>query len=685
MVAVKHPRRPPWLTKRRVRVAVRWLAVVTGLGLGGLALLVVYGVALIDGAFRSGQGTASTIVVSAPLRLVRGDPWTAAALRDALARRGIRGSTAEPPRAGEAFLGGPSIVLERSLLEENVEVVLRPSDAGLALATRDGRLLAAATVRPMILGTTAPEGVVRWPVQLDRMSPILLTAVVDIEDRGFLSHAGLSFRGLLRAAWSDVLAGGARQGGSTITQQLAKNLLLKPARTLPRKILEAWLAGLIEYRYDKRTILEVYLNRIYLGQDGGWQILGVGAGAHYYFGKPVHALELDEAALLAGLIAAPNRFDPFTHRQVALGRRNAVLAAMVRSGHLSADLEERIARLPLPEAPRRLRWQPAAHALDVLLAAAVPQGELRTCLDPDVQAAVTAACETAIPDLEKRHLRLRELVALGDPIQVAAVVLAPSGRILGLQGSRTGGPGELDRALAARRSVGSLVKPFTVATAILHGWSPDDPLEDEPISMPVGSEVWEPKNNDGTFRGTTSVREALVLSLNVPMVSLGLAVGLDKVAGTLRTVGFEVAQPTPAALLGAFPATPMQVARAFAVFGNGGSLPQPTLQEDAVVSPVPVLDPGVVGKVLTLLEEVPVRGTAAALAGRVEGRLACKTGTTDGRRDSWFAAVRPRCVVVVWVGSDGNRETGLYGATGALEVFKAIDARLPAVWKQDEQ
>jgi penicillin-binding protein 1B len=263
-------------------------------------------------------------------------------------------------------------------------------------------------------------------------------------------------------------------------------------------------------------------------------------------------------------------------------------------------------------------------------------------------------------------------------------VIAPDGRVLGLRGSRAGIPGELNRVIAAHRPVGSLVKPFVVASALLAGWSPEDPLKDEPLTVQVGNEVWEPRNNDGKFRGDVSVGDALVGSLNVPMVRLGLDVGVDNVVRTLRSVGFEVPGPTPATLLGAFSASPMQVARAYAVFAAAGLLPRPTYREPAGSRPQPVLDSGVAGSVLALLEEVPRRGTAASLAGKVVGRLGCMTGTTDDRRDSWFAAVRPRCIVVVWVGSDGNRETGLYGATGALEVFKAIDARLPTVWKLGE-
>jgi penicillin-binding protein 1B len=675
-------RRPAWMTRRRVRVTVRWAAGL--LGLGATALFVVYGVALVDSAFRSGPGTPSTVVLSAPLVLSAGEPWSTAGLVEAMTRRGVRRCVGASPRAAEIAVSGPAVLLGPALVAEGTVVTLRPGASGLVVAAMDGRLLASVTVLPAVLGTTAPGDVVCWPTRLEDMAPSLLTAVVDVEDRTFLTHGGLSLRGLLRAAWRDLVAGGTRQGGSTITQQLAKVMMLKPARTVPRKVLEAWLAALIEYRYDKRTILESYLNRIYLGQDGGWQIQGVAPAAHFYFGKRVGTLEPEEAALLAGLIAAPNRFDPFAHPDAARGRRGAVLQAMLQAGHLDPGHAELLARSPLPESPRRLRWPPAAHALDLALEGSPPPGALRTSLDPDVQVAVSSGCDSAMAELERRSARLRELAALGDPVQVGAVVMSPDGRILGLRGSRAGLPGELDRVTAAHRPVGSLVKPFVVATAFLKGWSADSPLQDEPLAVTVGKEVWEPRNNNGRFRGVVSVREALVSSLNVPMVRLGLDVGVERVVQTLRDVGFTVSDPAPATLLGALAATPLQMAAAYAVFASKGALPRPALKEALLSRPRPVLDPSVARSVLALLEEVPRSGTAASLAGRVEGRLGCKTGTTDDRRDSWFAAVRPRCVVVVWVGSDANRETGLYGATGALEVFRAIDARLPAVFKQGD-
>jgi penicillin-binding protein 1B len=662
-----------------VRVALRWAAVLAGIGLAGVALLLVYGVALVDHAVSAGARSASARLLSAPLLVRAGEVWDASVLRASLERRGLTAARLTTPGPGEFVAAGDGLVIAAG--EGGGAIPVRATAAGVVIGGGAGDPGGAIEVRPMTVGATAPGDVVRWPVPLAAMSPHLITAVVDIEDRSFLRHGGLSLRGMVRAAVRDLLAGGVRQGGSTITQQLAKVLLLRPARTVPRKVLEAWLATLLEYRFDKRTILETYLNRIYLGQDGGWQLQGVEAAAQFYFGKRAGELALEEAALLAGLIAAPNRFDPFAHPEAALRRRDLVIAAMVREGHVEASLAARLRQAPLPAAPHRLRWPPAAHYAEAVPGLAAASGDVTCFLEPDLQAAVAAGVAAAVPALEQRHAALRRLRDDGDPLQAAVVVMAPDGRVLAVQGSRDGLPGEFNRAVQARRQVGSLVKPFVVAAALEEGWSLEASVEDAPLIVPVGTDQWSPENSDGRYRGLVTVREALVHSLNVPMVRLGLELSVPRVLTELRRVGWSPPEQRPSVLLGAFEATPVEVARAYAALGARGRLPMPAWTPAGVAPAAPALDPDGAAAVVTALREVVTRGTAASLAGAVDGELAGKTGTTDRRRDSWFVALRPRLITVVWVGTDGNRETGLYGATGALEVWRAVDARMPAVWR----
>lgn len=655
---------------------MRWTAVLAGITLSSVALLIVYGVAIVDRSMGGGLA-ASPRVLSAPLVIHAGEPWTLDALRAAVARRGIPESSGASARQGEFAVAGGALVLGGGVTVGAGEIAVVPGPAGVSIADAARRRLGTVTVRPTILGAPPQGDVVRWPVPLAEVSPLLATAVVDVEDRTFLSHAGLSMRGLARAALRDLLAGGVSQGGSTITQQLAKNIMLRPARTVARKIMEAWLASLLEYRFNKREILQAYLNRIYLGQDGGIQVQGVEAAAQLYFGKRAADLEIEEAALLAGMIAAPNRFDPFSHPEAARARREAVLAAMAREGHITADRLASATAAPLPAPGRRLRWAPAAQYVERAVQEQDAPGALATALDVDLQDAVSAGCAAGLQALEVRHAKLRALKAWGDPLQVAVVAVAPDGRVLALLGSRDGAAGQFDRATSARRQVGSLVKPFVAALALESGWHVDDALADEPLTVTFGTQTWSPQDSDGRYRGQVTLREALIHSLNVPMVRLGLAVSLPRVLDRLRRIGFAPPAGSPAVLLGAFEATPMEVARAYASLLGLGTLPRLTYASAPVGAGERVAEGGACAEIVRVLTEVPVRGTAASLAGTVRGALAAKTGTTDERRDSWFVALRPRFVMVTWVGTDANRETGLLGATGALEVWREIDRRIP--------
>lgn len=665
--------------RRGLRIAFRWLCIIGGLALASAALLVVYGVALVDRSLSAGARTSCVRILSAPLYVRAGDPWTMTTLARALALRGFRAVERAAPGPGE-FAASPAAVDLHGGRGASPEsrVRITAGAAGVRIEDDGGRAIAGVALPPTTIGTSTAYGVIRWPVSLAEIAPALLTAVVDTEDRTFLSHAGLSLRGMVRAAWRDLRAGGVREGGSTITQQLAKNLLLRPVRSVPRKVLEAWLATLIEYRYDKRVILEAYLNRVYLGQDGGVQIQGIEAAAHYYCGRRAAALSLEEAALLAGMVAAPNRFDPFSDPDEARSRRSLVLRAMVREGHLAEAARVAAESVALPGRPHRLRWPPAIHYAERAAAQRADLGELPTWLEVDVQDAVAEGCAAGLRRLERRFPRLR---GAGSPLQAAVAVVAADGRVLALTGSRDGSAGEFNRATGARRPIGSLVKPFVVAAALEAGRTLDDDVEDSPLSVPVAGGAWAPQNSDGKFRGTVTVREALVQSLNVPIVRLGLEVSLARVENALRRVGFDPPAGRPAILLGAVEASPLDVARAYATLVGGGFTPTAVMRRGERQERRAAMPAAVAAAVVEALTEVPRRGTAWSLGATTSGWLAAKTGTTDDRRDSWFVALRPGFVTVVWVGFDDNRETGLYGATGALEVWREIDGRLAPPWR----
>ncbi|MEW5877148.1 MAG: transglycosylase domain-containing protein [Acidobacteriota bacterium] len=659
---------------RRTRIVLRWLVLLCLLAVAGGLLILGWGLALVGaGMERALAAAGSPRIFASPGVLRAGEAWTSEELQFFFAAHGLPPKPCSQPRPYEVCHTGNSFLLGPGLASGQTPVVVRASGSGLELSQANTGALREITLPPRLVALLPEKDTVQWPVALEQVSPGLINSVVDLEDRGFLSHPGLSLRGVLRATVANLTSGGVKQGGSTITQQVVKLLLLRPERRMSRKVLEAFLASLLEYRYSKRQILNAYLNHVYFGQDGGVSVVGVEAASRFYFGKPARFLSLHEAAILAGMIAAPNRFNPFQHPQAAKARRAQALSALQREGHVSGEEATEAQLGPLPTAPWPLRWEAAAHFLDL-----VEGKEVITTLDPVVQEAVRAGVGASLARLWAQRPALGE--ESGDPLQVAVVVVGADGRILALQGSKQPKPGELNRALSAKRPIGSLVKPFLVARALEEGWNLETTLFDEPLAVPVGTQLWTPQNHDGRFRGAISVKEALVHSVNVPMVRLGLSLGLSQVTNTLREL--DLSPPgTPAELLGAVEASPLEVARAFTTFLAGGRLLEPW-----AVKPGrhhrQVFAPEAVRQVRRALEEVVESGTAAGFASRCGRPLAGKTGTTDNRRDSWFVALRPKFLVVVWVGTDRNRETGLYGASGAGVVWQEIDRRLPRVYKE---
>lgn len=659
---------------RKTRRWLRWTAVIFGLGLVSLVLTFLWGLVLVRQAMEHAAGSNSLRVLSRSVRIFPG--WSCQELLALLQAANFPTENCNSPKAFTVCREGTNFLFGEGLLEHTENPLHVACDSqGLKIATTSGARLQVLQMRPRLLVIVPRQDVVRWPIPLTEVSPHLINAVVDLEDRGFLSHPGLSLRGLLRAMVVNLTTGKVKQGGSTISQQVVKNLLLRPDRRVARKMLEAFLAPVLEYRYTKAQILEAYLNNVYYGQDGGIAVVGVEAASRFYFGKPARYLALEEAALLAGMLSAPNRFDPREHPQSARQRRAQALAAMVAAGHLLPSEAQEAVEKDLPGRTWPLRWGAASHFLDLLPKEKVA-GEIRTTLDPLVQQAVFEGVKAALAILDKRQA---SLASKGDPLQVAVVVLGRNGAVLGLLGSREGKPGELNRALAARRPIGSLVKPFLVAMALERGWTLDDPLLDEPLELHWQRQTWSPQNHDSLFRGLVSLEEALVHSINVPMVRLGMDLGLSEVTTLFKQLGLNP-PGTPAQLLGAVEATPLEVAAAYTPFLTGGTLVVPWAWGEPKTSREVFTKESVSGT-LQALRQVVETGTAAGFAARCHQPLAGKTGTTDRRRDSWFVGLRPQMVTVVWVGTDQNQVTGLYGATGAGLVWQEIDKRLPTAYK----
>ncbi len=531
----------------------------------------------------------------------------------------------------------------------------------------------------------------RIPVELGEVPNHLLQAVLAVEDQRFYQHHGLDVRRIGGALLANLRARRVTQGGSTITQQLAKNLFLSAERTPLRKLREAALASSLELRYDKATILTAYLNEIYFGQDGALALRGVGAAARYYFGKDVRKISLAESALLAGMIRAPNRLTPIRNERRARLRRNLVLSLMAKQGRIS----QRVA-----EQAERTRVGTRAHpgsALDARFFRDVVRAELADHL-PDRGAAVYTTLDPGLQRAAERAIG-EGLAHLGaSDVQAALVAIDPrNGDILAMVGGRDYGASQFNRATRAHRQPGSAFKPV-VALAALHKDRDHAPaftlasrVEDAPLSIRTGSGQWEPSNYDRTFRGEVTVREAIEQSLNVPFARIGLAVGPERIVATARRLGFtSPLQPVPSLALGSSEVTLLELVRAYGVFAAAGRLAttrtllgRTAPAEAPITGTAPeitaVVDPAEAYLVTSALEGVITRGTGRALdVSSRFGPLAGKTGTSNDERDAWFLAYSPTLVVGVWVGFDDGRSVGLTGAGAALPIVaRFLDQAAP--------
>ncbi len=530
----------------------------------------------------------------------------------------------------------------------------------------------------------------RIPLSLHQIPDQLVQAVLAVEDRRFYQHHGLDFRRIAGAFVANVRAGGIVQGGSTITQQLAKNLFLSADRTPIRKLREAAMALMLESRYSKAEILQAYLNEIYLGQDGARPIRGVGAAAHYYFGRDVRRISLAQAAQLAAMISAPNRYDADRHPSAARERRNMVLGLMADQHRISADAAHRAERTgvstgtnPAPSVDGRYFRDFVASALGHLPRRGV---SVYTTLDAGLQ----RAAESAV----SRALRREGL----DGAEAAVVVLDPrTGDILAMVGGTDYTRSQFNRAANAERQPGSAFKPI-VALAALQRQHDDMPeftlasvLDDEPLSVQTPGGVWQPMDYDQEFRGPVTFREAMEQSLNIPFARIGLAVGPDKVAAMGRQLGISSPlRPVPSIALGSSEVTLLELARAYGVLADEGGLAATrsilgiSHNGDSVVSvPVPevhqVVDSAVTYLVTSTLEGVVTRGTGRALdQDESLGGVAGKTGTSNDWRDAWFVAYSPSLVIGAWVGYDDGRSLHVPGATAALPIVASLfDAVTP--------
>jgi penicillin-binding protein 1B len=555
----------------------------------------------------------------------------------------------------------------------------------------------------------------RVPVSLDAVPQHVVDAIIATEDKGFYSHEGISIRGIIRAIYTDLQNKALVAGGSTLTQQLVKNLYLTHERTFTRKGREALMALLLEMRFTKDQILEAYLNEIYLGNNGSVQIAGVEQASQVYFGKKVTYLTLGEAATLAGIIRSPNVNSPLRYPDRAKVRRDTVLKLMHDQGKISPrEYEETVASpLQFTRFPKTSRSAP--FFVDLVLKQlreTYPETQLQTTglrifttLDTIMQRSAEEALDNGIANLGKKYKTIRNSAT---PLEGVVVTVQPgTGYVKALVGGRNYSKTQFNRAIQARRQPGSLFKPFVYVTAMdpargNEALTASTVLDDSPISVQAGTAVWKPQNYDNRFHGRVSVREALAHSYNIPAVRAAINAGVPNVIKTAANIGVESRlEPYPSVSLGSFEVTPLEIAFAYSVFANLGVKAEPVsilavvtrggeIKETRNVKMKRVAPASVCYVMNDVLKDVFNYGTAArARSLGFNHAYAGKTGTTSNYRDAWFIGYSPRVLSLVWIGFDDGHSTRLAGGDACLPIWtrhmNRIDGLVADVdWKRPE-
>jgi penicillin-binding protein 1B len=517
----------------------------------------------------------------------------------------------------------------------------------------------------------------------------LIDAIIATEDKRFYDNWGIDPLRIFKAGMVNIKAGRISQGGSTITQQLVKNLFLTSDRTFSRKIKELWLSIVLNMLYSKDQILEMYINEVYLGQRGNASVCGFGRASRVYFDKDVKDLNLQQAAFLAGIICSPNLYSPWKHPDDAKERRNTVLALMLNQGKINDKEYKKAVKSSLGVAPFSPKTRYAPYFVDYILNQLeddIPAGDLSkggysiyTTLDMSVQLALEDKLAKGLKSLGRQDL------------QGAVVAVNPNtGEILGMSGGRSYAYSQFNRAVQMRRQIGSMIKPFVYYEAVKKGYALNRMLDDSPYSMPQGDGTeWTPSNFDNVSHGSMTMADALIQSYNIATVRLGMDVGVGSVASVIRDLypGYKVKE-NPSLLLGAMESSPLDMAIMFSAFANGGFRVKPSAikavkVEDHVVyrgraaSPDKILEENAVYLVDFCLMDVIRFGTGktAVNYGMPDG-VCGKTGTTNDLRDSWFACFTRDISLVSWVGLDNNSPAGFTGATGAMPIAAMVMASL---------
>lgn len=544
---------------------------------------------------------------------------------------------------------------------------------------------------PKLIAMLESDNEDRLAIPLQNYPRLLIDALILTEDRRFYDHHGINPVGIIRALITNIRAGQTVQGGSTLTQQLVKNLFLSSERTITRKANEALMSLLLDWRYDKNRILETYLNEIYLGQNGDTQIHGFELASQFYFGRSIREISLDQIALLVGMVKGPSLYNPWRNPQNALERRNVVLKLMLEHKMIGDELYQLLSQRPLGvqqkgQISRKypsfiqtlqadLRRELGEHKMSSLLGA-----RIFTTMDLKQQAQAENAVVNTVSQLQLKTK---------NPYLEGAMIVADyrMGEIRAVVGGVQTQYAGFNRALMAKRQIGSLVKPSIYLTALSNPeqFRLNTPINNQPITINVkGSPPWQPRNYDKKYSGSVMLMDALARSLNIPTVNIGMKVGLSKVIDTQKAMGWDNVEipKVPAMLLGAYTISPYDVTKLYQTIANqGGRIELTTVdtiadrqgniiyQHDKTAKQV--VPPEAAFQTLFAMQQTVERGTARSLQNDyADLRLAGKTGTTNDARDTWFVGIDGKNISTVWLGRDDNGETKLTGASGALQIYK---------------
>jgi len=697
------------MSRSRIRRRLWWILGGTLLAAAAaIAGWVVYLDHVVTREFQGRLWSVPARVYAEPLELYAGAPVSGDDLEQELKRLHYRpGDPAAGPglyrRRGGDFELNARRVRFVDELRVPVRITVRTSaDAVTSLATAAGADLPLFRLDPLLVGSVFPvHGEDRIVLAPGDVPPLLRAALKTVEDRRFDEHHGVDPRSILRALWANVRAGHITQGGSTLTQQLVKNYFLSDEQTFGRKLTEAVMALRLEAHFSKDEILVAYINEVYLGQDGERAVHGFGLGSQYYFGKPIDELDVAELALLVGIVKGPSYFDPHKHADRARARRNLVLNELAEAHLISTADAARGAAQPLLLRPHGGGYVPAFLDLvrrhlkrDYAEADLAAAGlTVYTTLDPRAQGAAERALTRGLRRLDAaskvRDAQLEGAVVIAEP---------QSGDVLAVVGGRDTGSEGFNRALDARRPIGSLVKPAVYLAALETGrYTAASVLEDAPLELKLGDgSLWAPQNFTRETYGSVPMVRALAESMNLATVRLGLDVGLPKVADTLTRLGLErPPAQNPSLLLGTVEMTPLEVLEVYASLANGGfrarlRAVRAVLDEHGEalrrfkVEVASAASPAAVYALDRMLAQVTERGTGRGATARLPRGIVApaKTGTSSDTRDSWFAGFTGSHLAVVWVGYDDNRPTGLTGAAGAMPVWADTIASLrPTSWE----